>query len=386
MFSRLFTRFLLASTLGALTSVLGAPVVERSEIMQRAEMVEHGGSATVQWSDASGNHIRNYHIRSDCTVIENSWGPGFTTWIANALPFCANSGGIVAVLFNDPSGGPETIQLFFRDSGNGNKVRSGIWQSSTGGWSHDTGINALNIASYPATAVAWRTRPGTVKNIRLYTVVPQIVEVSDHYADLGDIFEYSYTTGVGWTGTNQKLFRSMSLIKSGDITAVATPDGSSIRLFYWDEDVSNPFDIRPNKEFVNQAYWSQSAGWRVLGAPTNDLKDFHNIGPLVAVMWAGGNQIRLYVRTVTWGGTTLNREHVYSNGVWSGVNVLPGWTHDRVGQGQPSAVVWTHPDANNVHIRIYNSRCHAGGSCRAYIHEWGFDSSLGWNDGKNLVA
>ncbi len=105
-----------------------------------------------------------------------------------------------------------------------------------------------------------------------------------------------------------------------------------------------------------------------------------------AITWDNGNQIRLYIKFKTYAGTELYREYTYSLGTWQPSKTLPGWTLDRVKWTQASAVVWTHPDANGVHIRIYNGRCHVSDGCRPYVHEIGFDSGLGWNDGANLPA
>jgi hypothetical protein len=103
MFSQCASRFFLATSL-IFANVLGTPLVERNQID------DFGGSATIQWSDAAGNHLRNYHIRDDCTIMESIYEPGWTGWGSQALPFCGDENmAIVGVVIKGNDGGPEVV-------------------------------------------------------------------------------------------------------------------------------------------------------------------------------------------------------------------------------------------------------------------------------------
>lgn len=95
----------------AATALLLLPQTLAAPLEARAQMDEFSsGSATVQWSSAAGNNIRSYHIRDDCSVVEDSWGPGFSSWSASVLPFCGGStAALSAVILTDPSGNPEVV-------------------------------------------------------------------------------------------------------------------------------------------------------------------------------------------------------------------------------------------------------------------------------------
>jgi hypothetical protein len=99
-----------------------------------------------------------------------------------------------------------------------------------------------------------------------------------------------------------------------------------------------------------------------------------------------GEQIRLYIKWKTGTGVRKFKEFISDKGTWHEGQALPDFALDRVLFTQPSAVVWTYPDVSNVHIRLYNARCHVSGGCRPYIHEVGFDTIGGWFDGKDIDA
>jgi hypothetical protein len=127
-----------------------------------------------------------------------------------------------------------------------------------------------------------------------------------------------------------------------------------------------------------------------LGVPHHDLTGFYQTAPLAAISWgqgtSAGEQVRLYISWRTQTGVHKYKEFLSDRGTWHEGQALPDFARDRILSMQPSAVVWTYPDASNVHIRLYNARCHVANGCHPYIHEVQFDTGLGWRDGRDLDA
>jgi hypothetical protein len=108
--------------------------VEAGTVSKRAELSKNSGSSAIQWSDSTGNHIRSYHIRSDCKIVENSHNSGSAGWVTNTLPFCAHPEWNVVATY--VRGGynqlPEQIQLFWTENGQQSRARSAWWRADTG--------------------------------------------------------------------------------------------------------------------------------------------------------------------------------------------------------------------------------------------------------------
>lgn len=221
------------------------------------------------------------------------------------------------------------------------------------------------------------------------------VDVAEHFfKDQSLVWEFAWSAATGWWQTNDKralLNTDEGYSWGGSYSAIVGPGGNWIRLFFWDQATALS-SWQNDRAFINWALWTQSAGWVIQGPIQQDMVRYFSGGvkEMAVVTWgentSSGQQIRVYAKWKNYGGTLKMAEYASDRGSWSVGQPLPDYALDRVNYAPLSVVVWPYPNPSTVHIRVYQTRCQVSGDCRAYVHEVGFDTSSGWNDGKNLPA
>lgn len=161
---------------------------------------------------------------------------------------------------------------------------------------------------------------------------------------------------------------------------------------------------------IREMRWKANVGWNLEDLPSKDFKEFGWGGVVSAVSWvdqSGQDQIRLYGLHNKGKELHLLEFEGSPNG-WTRQTKLPDFAVDSVlpqwqGTKNPrfsvptlSAIAWLHPDAGNVHIRLYSARCKLGSivdekgmdykycAGESIIRETKFDTGSGWKNSMNV--
>ena len=293
---------------------------------------------------------------------------------------------------------------------------------------HDTQFNDnVGYIDFPSSAVVWKDPSGITQHRLYFTSAdsstiflwPMLaVNLIQALANMGTtspwidlrqnvIYEATFSSapgaawGLGNGGAGLGVARAEDLTYAGGVTAVAWNRGSRVSVFFWDTD-STDIDFAPGE--IREIRWQDGIGWNPRPRPNVDFSDFSMTGSLAATTWVDGSgvsQIRLYAKwhALRPGKKEGHRMVEFSAGEsgWTRQQEMPNFAtaYDRDHNGnfgfQPSltALAWTYPDGNNVHIRLYTVRCsnnwkgdECGGS--GYTHEMEYNTGEGWKDGNDI--